>query len=323
MVTMWRDFLNTVERVEKSVTQDSNDSAALDIHLMPGANRLPGYVGVDLFPADNFTVVHDIGLGLPFPDKSIRTLRITDMEMVRELASDSLIANEARRVLTDDGYLCLPGKIPVAKNDIPQEAALAIDENADDAPRSDLDAIETAESEAAETYGEVPEFDKMVSSLVLKSELHKPGTANPEDLQWVLPDKYERICKALDGNQIPILGSNKERQIVYGVVLEPMKLDSQDHIMTPRDIEDTCHRFMGNGCVIKSEHDKEIRAKPIESFVAPQDLQYHHHDLGTQTVRKGSWVLGVHVSDPAHWQRVISGDYTGFSVGGFGLHTEL
>lgn len=127
--------------------------------------------------------------------------------------------------------------------------------------------------------------------------------------------KVEKILKS--GKIVPILKTNAAKQIVYGVVLAPDEIDSQDDFMEADDIEKAAHKYLSASRVIGGTHEKQIDATPVESFIAPQDLEINGQN-GPQVVKKGSWVLGVKIHDPGEWDRVVNGEYTGFSVGGQG-----
>lgn len=135
-------------------------------------------------------------------------------------------------------------------------------------------------------------------------------------------DKSSTIEKVLkSGRIVPIIKSNNEKQIVYGVILAPNEIDSQDDYMEAEDIEKAAHSYLTHSRMVGSEHSKSIGATPVESFIAPQDFEVSGQ-YGDQPVKKGSWVLGVKIKDPEEWEKVKSGEYTGFSVGGVGLRQE-
>jgi DNA adenine methylase len=60
------------------------------------------------------------------------------------------------------------------------------------------------------------------------------------------------------------------------------------------------HRLRVNGQV-----------KVLESYLVPTDFT-----IGELAVRKGTWLLAVRVLSDELWERVKSGDLTGFSIGG-------
>lgn len=132
--------------------------------------------------------------------------------------------------------------------------------------------------------------------------------------------KQERIEKFLNEKDVvPIHKIDKMKQVAYCVVLSPEELDAQDDWMTAEDIEDTAHNYMEKFRVIGKDHSQPIDATPVESYIAPQDLEWEDGPHGPQKVKKGSWILGIKVHDAKEWSKVLSGDYQGVSVGGLGL----
>lgn len=129
----------------------------------------------------------------------------------------------------------------------------------------------------------------------------------------------EPVKKFFGSRTVNIRKADAKKQIVYCVVLSPEELDSQDDWMTADDIEDAAHLFMMKARAIGSEHSKQIDAQPVESYIAPQDLNWEEGPYGPQVVKKGSWVIGIKIHDPKEWAKVENGDYQGVSVGGFGL----
>jgi len=104
--------------------------------------------------------------------------------------------------------------------------------------------------------------------------------------------------------------SDDEKQIVYGVVMEPMKNDSDGNFSLPEDIESAAHLFLKEFRMIDTEHPREdIAATPVERWITTEDTE-----LGGNPVAKGTWVMGVHIEDKDAWDKVKSGEYTGFSI---------
>lgn len=153
----------------------------------------------------------------------------------------------------------------------------------------------------------------------LKGELRQALAEHQEASQR---DRSANYVHSLVGKSIPICKSDNMKQVVYGVVLAPNEVDLQEDWMTPEEIEKTAHFFMMNGQTIGKEHkDKAHGVAPVESYIAPVDFPFDGQ-YGKQIVKKGSWVLGVKVLDPVEWQKVVDGEYTGFSVGGWGQRTD-
>lgn len=134
----------------------------------------------------------------------------------------------------------------------------------------------------------------------------------------------------LQGEFLPISKEGRWKQLVYGVVLEPNSVDSQNDFMLPKHVEASAHGYLkrairGTSNVMKLQHrlpgfkkDKPSLC-PVESFIAPVDFSYD----GKEMIKKGSWVLVVHVEDPGLWQDFLDGKYQAFSVGGTGVRQSL
>lgn len=105
-----------------------------------------------------------------------------------------------------------------------------------------------------------------------------------------------------------------EKQIVYGIVLEPEVVDSQGDIYSAAEIEGACHRYLEDFQNIGHMHATLINqsAVTVESYIAPADFS-----MGGQTVKAGTWVMAVHVLNDALWKQIKDGDLTGFSIGGW------
>lgn len=110
-----------------------------------------------------------------------------------------------------------------------------------------------------------------------------------------------------------IIKSVDEKQIVYGVVMEPLENDTDENWTTPEEITTAAHYFMKNFRLIDTEHNRvDIDAIPVESWVQHEDTI-----INGEPVKAGSWVMGVKVENYDEWERVKSGDYTGFSIDAF------
>ncbi|MDY0388743.1 MAG: XkdF-like putative serine protease domain-containing protein [Methanolobus sp.] len=111
--------------------------------------------------------------------------------------------------------------------------------------------------------------------------------------------------------QAEIAIKSEEKQLVYGIVYEPDRIDLQDEFMTAEDIQKSAHTFISDFGNIDANHDFESQmGVPVESYIAPQDF-----DIEGKTVKAGSWVLVVKCTDEA-WERVKKGEFGGFSLAG-------
>lgn len=124
-------------------------------------------------------------------------------------------------------------------------------------------------------------------------------------------DTQTEAVKKVD--HIEIAKTDDERQIVYGVAMEPDVYDTDTNWTSVAEIENAAHYFMQNFQQIGAEHTEVIgKAYPVESFLAPCDMV-----IGDKDVKTGSWVMGIKIEDAEEWSLVKSGDYTGFSIGAF------
>jgi len=120
-------------------------------------------------------------------------------------------------------------------------------------------------------------------------------------------DRESKIAKA-----------DEELRIVYGVVLEPDSEDLQGDIISADTIEKAAHGYLRASRVVGDSHATQANAEVVESYIAQADFQ-----LGEQTVKKGSWVMGVKVHDDELWAAVKAGEMGGFSIGGYGVREDL
>lgn len=301
----------------------------IDIHLQCGDARLPGHLGTDMFGWRDSDAIQPgyPALNMPFPDNFARSIfvRKYDEDIARWGGAD-IFMSECARVLQPGGLLVMGGAEPIAKYDTQAEGNLARISNPTDFPNN-LIAFQLRDAAAnVEGTQDLPDIDSLLATLVAKSDgwqVHEAGGTDA-DLLGILPRRHrELIQKTVGDKTIPAVGSSQKKQIIYGVVLEPDTKDSQGDVMTPEEIEYTAHKFLADSRVIGSEHGSEISAIPVESFIAPQDLEFDDPIYGKQKVSKGSWVLAVKIKDPEEWKKVVSGDYNGFSVGGFGLRDPM
>lgn len=117
-----------------------------------------------------------------------------------------------------------------------------------------------------------------------------------------------------DVRLLPVDKADEDRQIVFGIVLEPDEVDSQGDTIRKEEIERAAHlwlaRFQDRGL----QHEKIVNSKAeiFESFLQRGDTK-----IGRQKVKDGTWLLMLHVIDKDLWAQIKEGDFTGFSIGGF------
>ena len=133
---------------------------------------------------------------------------------------------------------------------------------------------------------------------------------------------------------VPIAKADAEKQIVYGIVLDPYQIDSQDDWVPPKAIEETAHRWLAESRVIGLDHsDKAKEATPVESYMVPyppgeykkamsnEPHRAYTMPFGDDIVHSGSWVLGTKLGDE-EWAKVKDGELNAYSIGGYGNRTE-
>lgn len=316
----------------------------LMIDIGSGQNRAMGYLGLDIFAYDYGTVLHDVEMGLPFPDGSVRSIRLhsslhTIIDGPGGSGDPMPLLRECQRVLMEGGRIYyvgpeplfeegqtwpLPGLVLVrntsrAHSDgyeqqlerVPLRVPAYHGAEAIFAPAAPM-PVEV--QMALQAYNAAPAQSAM-ANLIHKADVHTPGTgkgAMPEGVRLSL-NRYVSGKKL-----VPIAKADKWRQIVYGVVLSPDEIDTQGDTMSAEEIEKSAHGWMATSRIIGSEHGKPIDAVPVESFIAPVEIKGNELK-GIEPIKQGAWVMGVKINDPHEWQQVLDGEYTGFSVGGLGL----
>ena len=106
-----------------------------------------------------------------------------------------------------------------------------------------------------------------------------------------------------------------EKQIVYGIVLEPEVYDSQEDIYSADEIENAAHLYLENFQQIGHMHQTMLPGESVrivESYIAPCDFT-----MGGEAVKAGAWVVAVHCLNDDLWAQVKNGELTGFSIGGW------
>jgi site-specific DNA-adenine methylase len=141
-------------------------------------------------------------------------------------------------------------------------------------------------------------------------------TTKAVDFELTIPFHHVEVQKGKNG---------VEKRLVTGVVLEPDEVDAQNDWERVDTIERAAHNFLRNynkpedegGTQLGYMHKQfdDIGIDLVESWIAPTDFQ-----LGgkgeEKKVKRGSWLMTVHVHNDKKWREVKDGKLTGFSVGG-------
>ena len=138
----------------------------------------------------------------------------------------------------------------------------------------------------------------------------EPEETPAEDDGAMLVEKqfYAEIIKSADAFQ----------GLVTGVVLQPDVPDAQGDIYDALTIREAAHDFMSHyrsarfGTSMGEMHktlsdDIEV----VESWIQPNSVM-----MGNTLIKAESWMLTVKVKDQVAKEKVRSGEYRGFSIGG-------
>lgn len=113
----------------------------------------------------------------------------------------------------------------------------------------------------------------------------------------------------------PIVKSDDEERLITGMVLVPETVDAQGDIISADAIKQAAHDFLARynretemGVQHKTFNEQ---AELVESYLAPVPFT-----LEGRLILQGTWMITVHVTDDAIWEKVKEGGITGFSIGG-------
>lgn len=116
-----------------------------------------------------------------------------------------------------------------------------------------------------------------------------------------------------------ILKADADSHFVTGIVYEPMVEDTQGNYMTEEEITKAAYWFAKNGNQVDLQHcfEKCDGAAVVESYVTKCDME-----IEGETIKKGTWIMTMEISDSDVWESIQKGDITGFSMGGMGVYSE-
>ena len=114
-----------------------------------------------------------------------------------------------------------------------------------------------------------------------------------------------------------IVKTDADSHFVTGIVYEPMTEDAHGNFMTEAEITKAAYWFAKNGNGVDLQHNFETleKAAVVESWVCKADFE-----CNGETVKKGTWLMTVEVTDDEVWAAVQKGEITGFSMGGVGIY---
>lgn len=114
--------------------------------------------------------------------------------------------------------------------------------------------------------------------------------------------------------------ASADEHYILGIVLEPDVVDAQQDTYSADEVQQAEQRFMVEFRNVGLMHKGFIndKVKIVESYIAPVDFT-----IDGESVKKGTWLMGVKVLDGALWKACKGGDYTGFSIGGSAIRKPV
>lgn len=131
-----------------------------------------------------------------------------------------------------------------------------------------------------------------------------------------MPADYADMSKAELSAAIVKVGTDESR-MAYGwasVISEKGEpvVDTQDDVISADELEKATTDFMADARVAKAMHAGDGIGEVLHSFPLTSELA---KSLGISSDREG-WIVGVKVHDPDVWEKVKSGTFGAFSIGG-------
>lgn len=127
------------------------------------------------------------------------------------------------------------------------------------------------------------------------------------------------LAKSRDVKLLPIAKA-EELSYALGVVLEPDVVDAQGDTYDAETIREAAWRYLAAYRNVGLGHKGLINlsAVVVESYIAPVDMT-----IGDQSIKAGTWLLGIKYFDPTIWADVKSYKLSGLSIGGFAEKTPI
>ena len=122
------------------------------------------------------------------------------------------------------------------------------------------------------------------------------------------PGEIEKVLRVVE--------KREELRYVLGIVLEPDVVDAQRDTYTAETIRRAAWRFMEEFQRIGDMHRGVIEgARIVDNVIVPREAGAGWSVNG-ETLKPGTWLMGLHVVDDALWAKVKSGEREGLSMGG-------
>jgi uracil-DNA glycosylase family 4 len=174
--------------------------------------------------------------------------------------------------------------------------------------------------QAGEALGELADLTMPHPHAVLRHGDSGEVSRKTSHLRQALAARGLNNCgcnKSIVGTEIhcSIFKADVERRLVYSVIAESDIKDAQGDVMSAETIENMAHDYMLKSRKFDDRHNwRAVDAAIVESWIQRVDTVL----LG-EFIKAISWVIGVKVFADHIWQKVLSGEYQAFSIGGRGV----
>jgi hypothetical protein len=145
-------------------------------------------------------------------------------------------------------------------------------------------------------------------------------TRNGDEWLWqksqAAPETEKRDERWKVGFEVPIMKVDEAKREVTGIVLEPDEVDAQNDTISEEVISQSAHHFLADynratQMGLMHRLFGGIGVELYESWITREDSE-----MEGQKVKKGSWLMTIHVLSDQLWERVQRKEITGFSIGG-------
>lgn len=111
----------------------------------------------------------------------------------------------------------------------------------------------------------------------------------------------------------------RENRIVYSAVAVPGEPDSDGEILTPEEIRHAAHAYLRDYRIIDPEHVCALGecynvGKPVESYLTTEDMSVKSLDGSMLEFPRGTWVIGIDVTDDNVYKQIMKGEKRGVSL---------
>jgi hypothetical protein len=146
------------------------------------------------------------------------------------------------------------------------------------------------------------------------------------------PPVYDLVLQRVGVTEVPsdrhgarLVKQDAAQQKVWGVVMEPQRVDTQGDYEERDAIERACHQFMADYRLHKANlgHSHERPMMDDEAVLCENYCTPGPATIGGERVPAGTWVQAWHLKSAPLWDAVLKGEMTGFSFGGTGVREPM